>query len=334
MTDEELLNKLRFIDKKHVKKHFTRNLALSVASVILFFVLGCVFWNAAITLIIFLAIFFHELGHFFAFKMFKCKNAMFYFIPLMGGVTSAEARNLSPSQNLTVSLMGPFFGLITAPIAVFFSGVVDAFLPPQTSSIEFFAFYASVTSILTVLNLLPIGFLDGGKVLDILLFSRNYILKLIYNLIGVIGFLAVYYFFGGYLFLILGIVTAATIPLRMNLFKWALKIRTLPKLSIDDLTPEDLAKIRIMMIESGLPEQLLSQKNFPKTLHNAISQARTNSPSIWKSALFFSLYLLIFLGGTVFFISAQQFIAHLKNDDAYMPMIKAVQDVNFYKSLN
>ncbi len=105
----------------------------------------------------------HELGHFYAMKWTGYKDLQIFFVPLLGAAVSGSKHDATPLQQLFVYLMGPMPGLLLSiPLLVY----------GYTSNNELAIAIGMFALIINYLNLLPITPLDGGRVLDALLFTR------------------------------------------------------------------------------------------------------------------------------------------------------------------
>ncbi len=106
----------------------------------------------------------HEYGHIRAMKYFGMKTKGFYIIPFMGGLALSDDKINTRWQDVTISIMGPIFGLILS--------VVLMLLYWMTGNI-FFAGLANFNALINLINLLPILPLDGGHILKSIGFSIN-----------------------------------------------------------------------------------------------------------------------------------------------------------------
>lgn len=138
-------------------------------------------WGLALSLIVFAALglfeatlqgivivigvlFFHELGHLAGMKLFGYRDVRMFFIPLFGTAVSGKARRESGARQGLVSLMGPVPGII----AGFVVGVVHLGTGGELS-----AQIARTALIINAFNLLPFLPLDGGRLLEAVLFGRR-----------------------------------------------------------------------------------------------------------------------------------------------------------------
>lgn len=133
------------------------NVFLMVGSMMLFFVVFCLFLSWEKALIISGSLFFHEYGHVFAMQRYGMKVKGMYFIPFVGGAAVPASRMPSHESDVVISLAGPVFGLILA-----FATVI-AYVATGSSTLG-----AAVVLMawLNLFNLLPVFPLDGGRVLS------------------------------------------------------------------------------------------------------------------------------------------------------------------------
>ena len=107
---------------------------------------------------------FHEYGHIRAMKYFGMKTKGIYLIPFLGGLALSDEKINTRWQDVVISIMGPFFGLVLS--------IVFTVLYWMTGEI-IFAGLAVFNALLNLFNLLPILPLDGGHVLKSITFSMN-----------------------------------------------------------------------------------------------------------------------------------------------------------------
>ncbi len=105
----------------------------------------------------------HELGHYIAIRRLRTHIDHF-------SITPGEARLalssglLSYRKEALVALAGPAFNLVTAALGRLFGGRLFSGDP--------LSFFITVSLALALINLLPIGTLDGGRIVRCLLISR------------------------------------------------------------------------------------------------------------------------------------------------------------------
>ncbi|MDS4071091.1 MAG: site-2 protease family protein [Candidatus Competibacter sp.] len=154
----------------------TQWLIFAVTAVLFLLVGGWTFsWSLVPILLAVIAI--HEGGHYLAMKLTGHRNVAVFFLPGLGGVATGEKAHASPLEKLAVYLAGPVPGLLLAGVAFWLdsSGVWAG--PAWLSQ------FLIVSLVINYFNLLPIVPLDGGRVLEALVFSRLPRLRLGFTLI-------------------------------------------------------------------------------------------------------------------------------------------------------
>lgn len=126
----------------------------------------------------------HEYGHIRAMKYFGMKTKGIYIIPFLGGLALSDDKINTRWQDVTISIMGPVFGLLLSLILMLVYWI--------TGNI-FFAGLANFNALINLINLLPILPLDGGHILKSIGFSVNGKFGLVALVLGsVIGILGSY----------------------------------------------------------------------------------------------------------------------------------------------
>ncbi|SFW85240.1 site-2 protease family protein [Chitinophaga sancti] len=120
-------------------------------------------------LAVFMCVLLHELGHAFAAIYYKIPISEIRLLPI-GGLTLFTKQPANPTQEVVVSLAGPIVNLLIALAMIPFipAGTEYWNFSNMISSIHagnFFHFIYNINVLLTLINLLPILPLDGGKLL-------------------------------------------------------------------------------------------------------------------------------------------------------------------------
>ena len=167
----------------------------SIGSLAVFLVIGYFFFRQNWTLVLVLTgvVVFHELGHFFAMKIYKYQDLGIFFIPLLGAYVSGKKQEVSQKQSAIILLAGPIPGI--------FLGLILHFLSVQIES-DFGEKVAWIMIFLNVLNLLPVYPLDGGQLLHRLFLDDYNILGKIFVILSV-AFMSWVAITSGFYFLLL-----------------------------------------------------------------------------------------------------------------------------------
>jgi Zn-dependent protease len=116
----------------------------------------------------------HEFGHWLPMKLFGYQNVTMFFIPGFGAAVTGEKHAVPAWQEFIVLLGGPLPGLV-AGISVMILG----YFYPEIPDLLLDA--AVISVLLNAFNLLPFLPLDGGRILDLLIFKDLPLLRLLFN---------------------------------------------------------------------------------------------------------------------------------------------------------
>jgi len=172
-------------------------------SVLLFgFSFGLTFsWTTILLFIV--VLFIHEAGHLFGMWIFGYKDLKVLFVPFLGAFASGKKKNVNIWQEAIVLLLGPLPGYVLG-IALLFNGIDE--LPNWMFE------FVIISIILNLFNLLPIMPLDGGKIINIVFFSRLPYLQFFFMLLSVLSFLYIGVFLNEKFTLLIGLVLLITLP--------------------------------------------------------------------------------------------------------------------------
>lgn len=178
-------------------------------------------------LVIFVAVLLlHEGGHVLAMKLFGYRDAAMLFIPFLGALATARKDNASLTEKVWISLAGPLPGLCLGIGLAIFTSLNNSDPTLMIERLHQFNWMQETTYMLIFLNLfnlLPVYPLDGGQVTDLLLFSRNPYVGVVFKAIGVglLGLLGLQ----KPLLLSFAVIIALTIPTTFRLAKLNAKLR-------------------------------------------------------------------------------------------------------------
>ena len=134
-----------------------------------------------------LCLVFHEYGHIKAMQYFGLKTKGIYLIPFVGGLALSDDKINTRWQDIVISIMGPFFGLILSLVCLLGYWLTD---------LEILAGLAVFNALLNLFNLLPVLPLDGGHVLKSIAFSIHSRIGLVACVSGAILGVYISYHFG------------------------------------------------------------------------------------------------------------------------------------------
>lgn len=158
----------------------------SVAAFGLFFGLFTSFW---IVPVLFAVLLFHELGHLLAMKVFGYKDLQVLFLPI-GAAALGKNHQASGLQRSLVYLAGPVPGMLLAWLLVSTgiasatgeSGIADLAASPWVFEL------VVMLLLINYINLLPVMPLDGGQIVNLVLFERSPRAHLVFLVVSTVVF--------------------------------------------------------------------------------------------------------------------------------------------------
>jgi Zn-dependent protease len=153
------------------------------------------FFGPAFAVGIVVLILIHELGHFLVARWMGLPARLPIFIGPLGAVTNLRRAPGDAGKSAIIALAGPAIGTIAALMCFMLAGIADpGYFRYLLLALAYFGCF------LNLINLIPVGFLDGAKVADAI--------PKWMNVVGLLVVAAVVLLFGnpiGIIFLILGI---------------------------------------------------------------------------------------------------------------------------------
>ncbi len=110
-------------------------------------------WRFAVGFVLLILV--HELGHFLEARRLGLRPSLPVFIPFLGAYVAIKDARLNPWQHARVALAGPAAGAV---------GAVGALAAAEVTGWQLLSALAYTGFLLNLLNLLPVGILDGGQI--------------------------------------------------------------------------------------------------------------------------------------------------------------------------
>ncbi|MBC6477330.1 MAG: tetratricopeptide repeat protein [Hormoscilla sp. GM7CHS1pb] len=273
------------------------------------------FFHLQYLLIIIGVIFLHEAGHFLAMKGFGYQDKSIFFIPFFGAAATGDKEDATLTEKVWVLLAGPLPGLIMGiglAIAIYGKSEVPEWLTTASWMLINLNFF----------NLLPIYPLDGGKVADLLLFSRYPYTDVLFKLFAVVVLLLLG--MGYQMLLFVALAVGLTIPVSFRSAELDVKLRKeLPQLSSLDKNSR-LHLIYQKIKQFGYGKQPFAQRyQLAKNLLQRHQEARSK----WTTrVLLIGLYCASLLGslaGTFQAINPQwtRYITAITNHEKFQETV-------------
>lgn len=148
-------------------------------SALLFVLVGGLWssWRFAAILLAVVAL--HEGGHYLAMRWTGYRNLSVFFLPGLGGLAMGEKPSATPLEKALVFLAGPVPGLLLAGAGLLALGRGALGAAPP-----WFTEFLLACALVNYLNLLPFVPLDGGRVVEALLFAKWPRLRFLFVLLG------------------------------------------------------------------------------------------------------------------------------------------------------
>lgn len=140
------------------------NLLVLVLTLGAFTTLGLFHFSSTGIGVVIVVILVHEIGHLMGMKHYGYRDVRMFFIPFFGAAVSGTENEARADHRAVVSLLGPAPGLIV--------GAILLFVARQTGEATL-VMLAGAFLFINAFNLLPILPLDGGRLLNELLFLRH-----------------------------------------------------------------------------------------------------------------------------------------------------------------
>jgi len=141
---------------------------LLLVSLLLFVASQLMRGSASSVLMLLVVVTFHELGHYVGMRIFDYRDIKMFFIPMFGGAVSGKQQQVATWREGIVLLLGPMPGILVAFLVACSPYATSAWGGPLILNL------AAINGF----NLLPLGFLDGGRLWQCVLTSRSRALDL------------------------------------------------------------------------------------------------------------------------------------------------------------
>lgn len=257
-----------------------------LGSAVLFLAAGAAQWDWKFTLWLLPVLFFHEAGHWIAMRLFKYRNLRMFFIPFFGAAVTGQHWNVPGWKKAIVSLAGPmpgiFLGCVLTIVAIFVH-------QPWLNQL------ALILLLLNGFNLLPVLPLDGGHVLQSVLFCRNRWLDGGFRILAVLGLVGLAMLDGGRIMIALVVIMALSLPLALKLAKVAEELRRAslpPPVPGEDRIPFQTAQAIIAALKPIVPKTT-SNKMLAQHTINVFETLNARPPGVLATLAF----LLVHGGG-------------------------------------
>jgi Zn-dependent protease len=184
----------------------------------------------------------HEGGHLVAMRALGYRDTRILFVPFLGAATTGKRENVSGNERAIVLLAGPLPGLLLGIALLFSNSAHDPLLRHA----------AGMLVAINGFNLLPLGVLDGGKLLDVLLFGQSPWQSAAFTLVSSALLAVIALVFHSWLLAAVGVISMVMAPTSYAVAKAASGLRSKMPLptSLSAASPEVLDELFAAAYES------------------------------------------------------------------------------------
>jgi Zn-dependent protease len=285
----EVLMEIKKLEEQKSPK-WTRLIFLLAMSALLFVAVGIKNWGREYIYLLIPVLLFHEAGHYVMMKIFGYRNLKMFFIPLFGAAVSGRHYNVAGWKKVVVSLMGPTPGIFVGAVLGCLGLVVrNAFLQK----------FALLLLTINGFNLLPFLPLDGGWVMQGIVFSRHYFFDLTFKLVAALVMFGLSIALQTRALLYVSIATLVSLPMAFGLAKTTNKLRKagfVAASSDNQNIPDGVAETIITELSANLPKigRAGTSKNMARLALQVFENLNAKPPG-WAA----SIGLLAWYGCTV-----------------------------------
>jgi len=293
---EEVLQELE--KQQNKQKSWVNNLIILLVSIVIFFQLGLLkggVWDVFLIIVVLLV---HEMGHFLGMRFFGYRNVQMFFIPFFGAAVSGESRNVPGYKKALVALLGPVPGILIGTILAILS---------ITTRTKWYLDLSLMFVFINGFNLLPIFPLDGGRLLQEVLFSRNPYVELLSRIIAS-AILILIGFWGGMWFLgVLGLFGLLTVGIPFKVARISRSVlrqlatqqeNIIPEEQIEPVPPDSIPLRTARLIIRNLYESIsakLKVKDVASYTRQIWERIQIQPPSVGATIGLLVLYIFCFL---------------------------------------
>ncbi|WP_224244466.1 site-2 protease family protein [Hyalangium gracile] len=231
---------------------------------------------------------FHEMGHWAGMKLFGFQDVQMFFVPFFGAAVSGRNASAKAWKEALVLMMGPVPGLVVGTFLL----VRSAFEPSHL-----LAHLGLIMLLLNAFNMLPMSPLDGGKLFQLLIFSRNRFLELAFTFFAALGMLGLALLLGTWALGIMAGLLLISLPRQWKVLRIVKELRaSSPEVDREPLEMDE-SSLRSLYTAVG---ELISNavkgdnrlKQYVRTMQEVHLRVRMHPPSILASLGLFSLWFM------------------------------------------
>lgn len=248
-------------------------------------------------LVLVAVLFFHELGHWAGMRLFGFQDVRMFFVPFFGAAVSGRNRGAESWKEALVLLLGPVPGIIVGCVVTGFSIATKSMLLGELGL---------MLLAINGFNLLPMVPLDGGRLFQLLLFSRHRYLELAFTLLTSLALVGVALAMNAYLLAAVGFFNVIGLGRQARLLRQVHALRsTHPDMPsepshLDDTSTRALYQASLEVVGTSGEHEAQAFKGRARTmreLHQRVPQRPPSAlASIALSGLWLAAFVSLFIG--------------------------------------
>jgi Zn-dependent protease len=279
------------------KRNWTHAIVVLVLTMVLFGAAEFLRGNPVKLAWLIVVLLIHESGHFVGMKLFGYRDVRMFFIPFFGAAVSGRSLHVPGYQAALVILLGPLPGIVIGVVL----GLVNLMVNSPTVGELSMLFI-----VLNGFNLLPFMPLDGGRLLQLVLFSRQRHLEAVFQVVtglglAVVGFAGSMWLLGGFgVLMVFGSGYAFRVRTMAQQMQQRLGDDWRTGLN-DERVPRPIALQILDLVRARTP-QLKDPKLLATTIHNVWERMHVQLPGALASVALLAVYGISLFGTVILWV--------------------------------
>jgi Zn-dependent protease len=242
---------------------------------------------------------FHELGHYAGMRVFGYGDVRMFFIPFFGAAVSGRPRGAAAWKDGVVLLLGPLPGIVLAFV------LARRGLPDPSETASLLRELAIMLVTINAFNLLPLAGLDGARLLQQVLFSRNRWLEMGFQICAALAMGGVALALESVALGLLAYFMLIVLPFRWRLLGEARRLRAEGLVfPLDARDLNDQVGPRVFVAAASVVKQNRRPRTVAGAMEQLVDAVNARPPSVgaslaligtWLAALVFAMVTLVFV---------------------------------------
>jgi Zn-dependent protease len=301
----------RILENPPPERTWVHSLILLVITLFVFAAAGAFRWTPADLALLVAILLLHESGHYLGMRLFNYQDVKMFFIPFFGAAVSGRSTSVEGYKEAIVLLLGPLPGILLGLALAFACIFIDS---PLLRSASLMLIW------LNGFNLLPLMPLDGGRILHLILFSRQRHVEAIFRVVTA-ALLGLFALTGAWALGIFAVLLLIGTPANFQIAKLAQQLRRAfppsPDTNPAAPLPHELAVALVERVRSAFP-QVPQPANLANLARQVWERIHLRPPGLAASVLLLGLCAATILGTPIalalFQIPLESYVSQRKAD--------------------